>query len=126
MTSNIPAFLPVAIGSAGIRLQEQVGAYSVFPNDGILIKPHVIRRVVQADGLPLKQVAPEVKQVIDVDTARTMMKLLQAVTHVRHGRAGRRHSEASTGRQDRHHQQLHRRVVHWLFALGHLRHVDRF
>lgn len=80
VTSNIPAFLPVAIGSAGIRLQEQVGAYSVFPNDGILIKPHVIRRVVQADGLPLKQVAPVVKQVIDVDTARTMMKLLQAVT----------------------------------------------
>ena len=80
VTSNIPAFLPVAIGSAGIRLQEQVGAYSVFPNDGILIKPHVIRRVVQADGLPLKQVTPQVKQVIEVDTARTMMKLLQAVT----------------------------------------------
>lgn len=80
VTSNIPAFLPVAIGSAGIKLSEQVGAYSVFPNDGILIKPHVIRRVVQADGLPLKQVAPEVKQVIDVDTARTMMKFLQSVT----------------------------------------------
>jgi penicillin-binding protein 1A len=80
VTSNIPAFLPVAIGSAGIKLQEQVGAYSVFPNDGILIKPHVIRRVVQADGLPLKEVTPVVKQVIEVETARTMMKLLQAVT----------------------------------------------
>ncbi len=80
VTSNIPAFLPVAIGSAGISLQEQVGAYSVFPNDGILIKPHVIRRVVQADGLPLKQATPRVKEVIAVDTARTMMKLLQAVT----------------------------------------------
>ncbi len=79
VTSNIPAFLPVAIGSAGISLQEQVGAYSVFPNDGILIKPHVIRRVVQADGLPLQQVAPQVKQVITVETARTMMKLLEAV-----------------------------------------------
>ncbi|MGI4756196.1 MAG: penicillin-binding transpeptidase domain-containing protein, partial [Janthinobacterium lividum] len=79
VTSNIPAFLPVAIGSAGISLQEQVGAYSVFPNDGILIKPHVIRRVVQGDGLPLKQVAPQVKEVISVETARTMMKLLEAV-----------------------------------------------
>ena len=57
-----------------------MGAYSVFPNDGILIKPHVIRRVVQADGLPLKEVTPVVKQVIEVDTARTMMKLLSAVT----------------------------------------------
>ncbi len=79
VTSNIPAFLPVAIGSAGISLQEQVGAYSVFPNDGILIKPHVIRRVIQGDGLPLKQVAPQVKEVITVETARTMMKLLEAV-----------------------------------------------
>ena len=49
------------------------------PNDGILIKPHVIRRVVQGDGLPLKQVAPQVKDVISVETARTMMKLLEAV-----------------------------------------------
>jgi penicillin-binding protein 1A len=79
VTSNLPAFLPVAIGSAGISLQEQVGAYSVFPNDGILIKPHVIRRVVQADGLPLKQGAPQVKEVISVETARTMMKFLEAV-----------------------------------------------
>ena len=39
----------------------------------------MIRRVVQADGLPLKQVAPQVKQVIEVSTARTMMKLLEAV-----------------------------------------------
>lgn len=79
VTSNIPAFLPVAIGSAGISLKEQVGAYSVFPNDGILIKPHVIRRIVQADGLPLKQVSPQVREVISVDTARTMMTLLKAV-----------------------------------------------
>jgi len=79
VTSNIPAFLPVAIGSAGIKLSEQVGAYSVFPNDGILIKPHVIRRIVQADGLPLKQVTPQVKEVISVETARTMMTLLKAV-----------------------------------------------
>jgi penicillin-binding protein 1A len=79
VTSNIPAFLPVAIGSADITLAEQVGAYSVFPNDGIRIEPHTIRRVTQADGLPLKVTAPNVKEVISVDTARTMMKFLQAV-----------------------------------------------
>src|SRR3984885_5888736 len=50
VTSNIPAFLPVAIGSADITLQEQVGAYSVFPNDGIRIEPRYIRKVTQADG----------------------------------------------------------------------------
>ena len=55
ITSDIPAFLPVAIGSADITLYEQVGAYSVFPNDGIRIEPHYIRKVTQADGLPFDQ-----------------------------------------------------------------------
>ena len=58
VTSNIPAFLPVAIGSADITLAEQVGAYSVFPNDGIRIEPHYIRKVTQADGLPLDEAPP--------------------------------------------------------------------
>jgi penicillin-binding protein 1A len=79
ITSNIPAFLPVAIGSADITLAEQVGAYSVFPNDGIRIEPHTIRRVTQADGLPLDQSPTPVYEVISLETARTMMQLLQAV-----------------------------------------------
>jgi penicillin-binding protein 1A len=85
ITSNIPAFLPVAIGSADITLAEQVGAYSVFPNDGILIEPRYIRKVTQADGLPLEATPSQVSEVISVETARTMMQLLQAV--VRQGTA---------------------------------------
>jgi penicillin-binding protein 1A len=87
VTSNIPAFLPVAIGSADITLYEQVGAYSVFPNDGIRIEPHYIRKVTQADGLPLEEKAPQVTEVISVETARTMMVLLQAVTRMGTGAA---------------------------------------
>ncbi len=85
ITSNLPAFLPVAIGAADITLAEQVGAYSVFPNDGIRIQPHYIRKVVQTDGLQVEEKTPEVREVISVDTARTMMILLQAV--VQHGTA---------------------------------------
>jgi penicillin-binding protein 1A len=87
VTSDIPAFLPVALGSADITLFEQVGAYSVFPNDGIRIAPHYIRKVSQADGLPLDEKPTDVREVISVETARTMMQLLQAV--VRMGTAGR-------------------------------------
>jgi penicillin-binding protein 1A len=87
ITSNIPAFLPVAIGSADITLYEQVGAYSVFPNDGIRIEPHYIRKVTQADGLPLDEKPPQVNEVISVETARTMMQLLQAVTRFGTGAA---------------------------------------
>ncbi len=85
ITSNIPNFLPVAIGSADITLAEQVGAYSVFPNDGIRIAPHYIRRVEQADGTVMPEPTPEVREVITLDIAREMMVLLQAV--VQHGTA---------------------------------------
>ena len=87
ITSNLPAFLPIAIGAADITLAEQVGAYAVFPNDGIRIEPHYIRQVTTPDGMPLDTRNPEVKEVISVDTARQMMVLLQAVTHFGTGAA---------------------------------------
>jgi penicillin-binding protein 1A len=80
VTSNIPAYLPVALGAVEISLEEQVASYSVFPNDGIRITPHLIRKVSNADGITLWEDRPEVNQVIDQQTARTMMTLLQAVT----------------------------------------------
>src|SRR5277367_3328703 len=83
ITSNLPMALPVAIGAADITLAEQVGAYSVFPNDGIRIEPRYIRKVTQADGLPLDEAPSQVSEVISVETARTMMQFLQAV--VQHG-----------------------------------------
>jgi penicillin-binding protein 1A len=83
ITSNLPMALPVAIGAADITLAEQVGGYSVFPNDGIRIEPRYIRKVTQADGLPLDEAPSQVSEVIPVETARTMMQFLQAV--VQHG-----------------------------------------
>lgn len=80
ITSNIPAYLPVALGSADISLAEQVGAYTVFPNDGIRIEPHTIRKVNEADGFALQQKPPQVTQVLSVETARNMMGMLEAVT----------------------------------------------
>jgi penicillin-binding protein 1A len=87
VTSNIPAFLPVAIGAADISLYEQVQSYSVFPNDGIRIEPHYIRKVTQADGLPLDEPQAQVTEVISVETARMMMEFLQAVTRIATGAA---------------------------------------
>jgi penicillin-binding protein 1A len=79
VTSEIPPFLPIAIGAVGITLEEQVASYSVFPNDGIRVAPHLIRKVSNADGIVLWQDKPAVKEVIDRQTARTMMTLLEAV-----------------------------------------------
>lgn len=80
VTSNIPAYLPVAIGAVEITLQEQVASYAVFPNDGLRVTPRLIRKVSNADGITLWEDNPEVREVIDQQTARTMMTLLRAVT----------------------------------------------
>jgi penicillin-binding protein 1A len=80
VTSNIPAYLPVALGAAEITLNEQVASYSVFPNDGIRVTPRLVRKVSNADGITLWEDAPTVNEVIDQQTARTMMTLLRAVT----------------------------------------------
>jgi penicillin-binding protein 1A len=80
VTSNIPAYLPIAIGAVEITLQEQVASYSVFPNDGLRVAPRLIRKVTNADGMALWEDNPEVNEVIDQQTARTMMIFLQAVT----------------------------------------------
>ncbi len=80
VTSNIPAYLPVALGAVEITLREQVAAYSVFPNDGIRIAPRLVRRVTTADGIPMTEDPSHVEDVISAKTARTMMIFLKEVT----------------------------------------------
>jgi len=80
ITETIPPFLPIALGSAEVTLEQQVDGYSVFPNDGIRIAPRLVRRVVSADGIPLEEETPDVSEVISQKTARTMMVFFRGVT----------------------------------------------
>ncbi|MFP5248453.1 MAG: penicillin-binding protein 1A, partial [Acidobacteriota bacterium] len=79
VTAKIPPYLPIALGAVDISLDQQVASYAVFPNDGIRVAPHLIRKVTNADGIVLWEEKPEVREVIDQETARTMMTLLEAV-----------------------------------------------
>ncbi len=87
VTTSIPAYLPVALGAVEITLQEQVDSYSVFPNDGLRVHPRLIRKVQNADGITLWEDTPSVDQVIDQQTARTMMTFFRAVTRMGTGAA---------------------------------------
>ncbi|MGC2604769.1 MAG: penicillin-binding transpeptidase domain-containing protein, partial [Silvibacterium sp.] len=69
------------LGSVEVTLEQQVDAYSVFPNDGIRVAPRLVRRVTTSDGLPLNEAASEVNEVISTKTARTMMGMFQEVMH---------------------------------------------
>lgn len=83
VTSEIPAFLPIALGAAEVSLEEQTSAYSSFPNDGIRIAPHFLRKVTTSDGDFLWEGAPDLHVSTDGRTAREMMPLFEAV--IQHG-----------------------------------------
>ncbi len=83
ITSKLPPYLPVALGSAEITLLEQTSAYSVFPNDGVRVSPRYITRVTDYDGRVLEEDFPEVKDVVSERTARVLTSMLREV--VLHG-----------------------------------------
>jgi penicillin-binding protein 1A len=83
ITSDIQPFLPVALGSAEVTLLEHTAAYSTFPNDGVRLSPHSIRKVTDYDGHIMEQNFPDVRDVISAHSARVMVELLQGV--VLHG-----------------------------------------
>src|SRR6202008_3242911 len=78
-TTSLPPYLPLALGSADMKLLEHVSAFTVFPNDGIRIDPHMIRRVTSYDGALLEEAHPEVHDVVSPDVAHTMTAMLEEV-----------------------------------------------
>jgi penicillin-binding protein 1A len=85
ITSNLPPYLPVAIGAAEVTLYEQTSAFSVFPEDGVRVMPRYITKVTDHEGRILEENYPEVKDVVGAQTARVMTSMLQEV--VQHGTA---------------------------------------
>jgi len=79
ITSPLPPYLPLALGAADLTLIEHVSAFSVFPDDGIHIEPHFIRRVTSYDGNVLEEDRPNVTDVITPDVAHTMTAMLEDV-----------------------------------------------
>jgi penicillin-binding protein 1A len=79
ISSPLPPYLPLALGAADLTLMEHASAFTVFPDDGIHIEPHYIKRVTSYDGAVLEEPRPKVNDVIPPDVARTMVAMLEDV-----------------------------------------------
>ena len=79
ITTSLPPYLPLALGAADMKLIEHVSAFTVFPNEGIRIDPHMIRRVTSYDGALLEEAHPEVHDVLAPEVAHTMTAMLEEV-----------------------------------------------
>ncbi|MGC1935361.1 MAG: PBP1A family penicillin-binding protein [Candidatus Acidiferrales bacterium] len=81
ITSPLPPYLPLALGAADLTLLEHTSGFTVFPDDGVHIQPHMIRRVTSYDGAILEEARPKVTDAIPPSVARTMVAMLEDVVH---------------------------------------------
>jgi penicillin-binding protein 1A len=81
INSPLPPYLPITLGAADLNLMEHASAFTVFPDDGIRIDAHLIRRVTTYDGALLEEARPPVHDVISPEVARTMVAMLEDVVN---------------------------------------------
>ncbi len=111
ISSPLQNDLSMALGSSSLSLYELTNAYAVFANEGRILKPIFIKKILDRDGnlieenLPLfyPKELPEEEQVLTPQTAYLMTYLLQGV--VQHGtgwkaKALKRTVAAKTGTTD--------------------------
>ena len=77
--SPLNADLSLALGSSGTSLLELTRAFSVFANNGTLVKPIFITKVVDRNGKILEESYPSFTDSLSPETTAVMTDLLQAV-----------------------------------------------
>ena len=82
-SEDFPPYLPIALGAGDASLLEVTSAYSVFPNQGVRMKPFEVLRVQDRDGNLLEENRSEPVDVIRADTAYVMTSLLSGVLTLR-------------------------------------------
>ncbi len=76
---EFPPYLPIALGAGDATLLEVTSAYTVFPNQGVRMKPYFVGKVQDRDGNLLEENRSEPVDVIRADTAYVMTNLLRGV-----------------------------------------------
>jgi penicillin-binding protein 1A len=69
ITSDIPRYPSTALGAAGVSPVEMVGAYNVFANQGVYVKPRLIRKIVDQTDRVLEEQLPEISEATQAQVA---------------------------------------------------------
>ena len=70
-------YLPSALGATEVPLDQMVSAYSAFPNKGIRVEPHMVRRVLDRDGAVLEEWEKTTYKVMNEYVALTMVSMMR-------------------------------------------------
>ncbi len=79
ITNPMAPSLPSALGASEASLLEMTSAYGAFPNKGIRVAPHLIRKVFNRDGTILEQFENTTSKVTSEYVALTMVKMMRGV-----------------------------------------------
>lgn len=87
ISSNVPAYPSIALGSFDASVFDMAGAYSAFVNHGVWIEPTYLLRVEDKNGTVLYEKPPKVVVALNEQTAYVMVDMLKSV--VNEGSGGR-------------------------------------
>jgi penicillin-binding protein 1A len=69
ITSDIPRYPSTALGAAGVSPVEMVGCYNVFANQGVYVKPRLVRQIVDQTDRVLEEQLPELSEATQAQVA---------------------------------------------------------
>jgi len=79
-TWNGDSLASMSIGyEVGVTALQIASAYSTIANDGVKIKPHIIKEIRNSDGTIFSRVEPEKSEIVSPNTARGLRKMLREV-----------------------------------------------
>jgi penicillin-binding protein 1A len=69
ITTDIPRYPSTALGAAGVSPMEMAGAYNVFANQGVYVKPRMVRKIVDQTDRVLEEQMPELSEATQAQVA---------------------------------------------------------
>lgn len=79
ITSEVPPYPSICLGTFDASLYDVVGAYAAFVNHGIWTEPNYLLRIEDKNGHVLYEHTPKIVQAIDEQYAYTMVNMLKDV-----------------------------------------------
>ncbi len=77
ITSDIPPYPSSALGAAGVSPIELTAAYNVFANQGVFVKPRLIRKIVDQTDRVLEEQVPELSEATQPQIAYEVAYMLR-------------------------------------------------
>ena len=79
VTSDVPAYPSICLGTFDASVYDMVGAYSTFVNQGVWTEPLYLLRIEDKNGNVIYERKPRVKVALNAQTAYVMTNMLKAV-----------------------------------------------